>query len=371
MVIAEAQRTLVKSPPELWSELSDPAALARHLGELGEIRIVRTSPEQTVEWEAEDKRGRVEIQPSGWGTKVTLSVTIEGSRRPSDDERTSNGAPNVSAGAAPTADSPSGPMPAEPAPRRPSQTSPELEQKTADVPQAEAADAFVADAFAADGEPAEVEAGSAELPKVEAAAAPIRSGEETSEPTASREHERITPAAEGHPPRGLLWRLRRLGRALRRDASAEKVDESTDQSPGVERALGAPQTAAAVAEPRSAGTPEGGRSAGTHSVLASRATSAVPDASASRATERDSQSSADQVLLRAKGESRENENVTGPSPTPAANQDNPIADTPWSRAREEHHDRYGAEDQVARTTELLSAMLDSLGEAHHRPFSRA
>jgi len=26
---------------------------------------------------------------------------------------------------------------------------------------------------------------------------------------------------------------------------------------------------------------------------------------------------------------------------------------------------------VARTTELLSAMLDSLGEAHHRPFSRA
>ena len=43
MISSEVQRTLVKSPPELWAELSDPAALARHLGELGEIRIVRTS----------------------------------------------------------------------------------------------------------------------------------------------------------------------------------------------------------------------------------------------------------------------------------------------------------------------------------------
>jgi hypothetical protein len=45
-----------------------------------------------------------------------------------------------------------------------------------------------------------------------------------------------------------------------------------------------------------------------------------------------------------------------------------------SRARDEHHetpDDGGEEQQSARTTELLSAMLDSLGEAHHRPFSRA
>ena len=34
-----AQRTLVKSPPELWAEVSDPGALTRHLGDLGEIRI--------------------------------------------------------------------------------------------------------------------------------------------------------------------------------------------------------------------------------------------------------------------------------------------------------------------------------------------
>ena len=48
----EAKRTLVKSPPELWAELSDMAALARHLGEFGEIRITRTEPESVVEWEA-------------------------------------------------------------------------------------------------------------------------------------------------------------------------------------------------------------------------------------------------------------------------------------------------------------------------------
>ena len=77
MISSEVQRTLVKSPPELWAELSDPAALARHLGELGDIRIVRTEPERTVEWAAENTTGTVSIKPSGWGTKVTLSVTRE------------------------------------------------------------------------------------------------------------------------------------------------------------------------------------------------------------------------------------------------------------------------------------------------------
>ncbi len=77
MISSEVQRTLVKSPPELWSELSDPAALARHLGELGEIRIVRVEPEKVVEWAAEHTTGTVSIKASGWGTKVTLSVERE------------------------------------------------------------------------------------------------------------------------------------------------------------------------------------------------------------------------------------------------------------------------------------------------------
>jgi hypothetical protein len=77
MISSEVQRTLVKSPPELWAELSDPTSLARHLGELGEIKITRVEPEKTVEWEAADTTGKVLLKPSGWGTKVTLSAARE------------------------------------------------------------------------------------------------------------------------------------------------------------------------------------------------------------------------------------------------------------------------------------------------------
>jgi hypothetical protein len=77
MISSEVQRTLVKSPPELWAEISDPEALARHLGEFGEIRITRVQPEQKVEWEAPEASGSIVIKPSGWGTKVKLTVTRE------------------------------------------------------------------------------------------------------------------------------------------------------------------------------------------------------------------------------------------------------------------------------------------------------
>jgi hypothetical protein len=77
MISSEVQRTLVKSPPELWAEISDPASLARHLGEFGEIRITRVEAEQRVEWQAGDTTGSVVIKPSGWGTKVKLTVTRE------------------------------------------------------------------------------------------------------------------------------------------------------------------------------------------------------------------------------------------------------------------------------------------------------
>jgi hypothetical protein len=77
MPSVEAQRTLVKSPPELWTELSDPASLARHLGDFGEIRIARIEAETSVEWEAESASGTVKLKPSGWGTKVTLTVARE------------------------------------------------------------------------------------------------------------------------------------------------------------------------------------------------------------------------------------------------------------------------------------------------------
>ncbi len=70
----EASRTLVKSPPELWAECSDASSLARHLGQFGDIRITRLEPETAVAWEGEDVSGTVRLEPSGWGTRVILTV---------------------------------------------------------------------------------------------------------------------------------------------------------------------------------------------------------------------------------------------------------------------------------------------------------
>jgi hypothetical protein len=71
-----AKRTLVKSPPELWEELSEVERLAKHLGAFGEIKISKLDPEHTVAWEGEHASGTVSIEPSGWGTTVTLTAGL-------------------------------------------------------------------------------------------------------------------------------------------------------------------------------------------------------------------------------------------------------------------------------------------------------
>jgi hypothetical protein len=76
-VFSTAQRTLVKSPPELWDELSNPELLARHLEGLGEIRVTRAEHHTAVEWEAEHVSGSVRLEPSGFGTRVMLSLSRE------------------------------------------------------------------------------------------------------------------------------------------------------------------------------------------------------------------------------------------------------------------------------------------------------
>jgi len=72
---SQAHRRLVKSPPELWALVSSEESLGRHLAEFGEIRITRVEPETTVAWEGDRASGTVEISPTGWGTKVTLTAT--------------------------------------------------------------------------------------------------------------------------------------------------------------------------------------------------------------------------------------------------------------------------------------------------------
>lgn len=66
----------MKSPPELWAEVSEVDALARYLGEFGDITITRAEPETTVAWEGNGARGTVELEPTGWGTKVTMTAQV-------------------------------------------------------------------------------------------------------------------------------------------------------------------------------------------------------------------------------------------------------------------------------------------------------
>ncbi len=76
---------MVKSPPELWAELSEVENLERHLGEFGEIKITRAEPETTVAWKGENASGIVELEPTGWGTKVTITAEVAEAAEPASE----------------------------------------------------------------------------------------------------------------------------------------------------------------------------------------------------------------------------------------------------------------------------------------------
>ena len=83
-----AQRTLVKSVPELWAELSEPALLGRMLAEpFGDIRITRLTPESAIAWESELAAGSVELEPSGFGTHVRLTAQLPTVPEPEPEPR--------------------------------------------------------------------------------------------------------------------------------------------------------------------------------------------------------------------------------------------------------------------------------------------
>jgi hypothetical protein len=82
----EVKRTLVKSVPELWAELSDPASLARHLAPFGSVEITRAVPESVVEWTGRRAGGRVRLESSGFGTRVVFQVALAGVPLPAAPE---------------------------------------------------------------------------------------------------------------------------------------------------------------------------------------------------------------------------------------------------------------------------------------------
>ena len=77
MGAVQTQRTLVKSVPEVWAELSEDGVLGRLLGgRFGEIQLTQLTPESSIEWEGELAAGLVELEPSVFGTRVRLSALI-------------------------------------------------------------------------------------------------------------------------------------------------------------------------------------------------------------------------------------------------------------------------------------------------------
>jgi hypothetical protein len=78
MSAVEAQRTVVKSVPELWAALSDATILDELLNEpFGEIRIARLEPETKIDWESDLAHGSVELATSVFGTRMRLTAEIE------------------------------------------------------------------------------------------------------------------------------------------------------------------------------------------------------------------------------------------------------------------------------------------------------
>jgi hypothetical protein len=288
MISSEVERTLVKSPPELWTELSNPDALARHLGEFGEIRITRVEPEHAVEWEAGDTAGTVRIKPSGWGTKVTLTATRE-------------------------IEAPARPVAVEPAAEPPAAAEPALSSEPDPVAHEE----------------------------IEPAAKPIPAPPPASEPepnvlaNATAEPAPAQPHLDPEPSRGFLSRL--FGSRRRRKA-AEHPREP----------------APAACEPRrpNAETADAGL----------QSTQPAPEQGDPFTTIREALYPLTMTAV-------------DPFPTPHLSARSPVEgeiEMPPNRAANHSADLKTAEEVAAEeVTSVLTSVLDRLGAAHHRPFSRA
>jgi len=73
MPSVEVSRTLVKSPPELWAELEGDCLTEA----VGQVKIEAAEPERELSWRADGARGTARLEPSSWGTKVTLTAEVE------------------------------------------------------------------------------------------------------------------------------------------------------------------------------------------------------------------------------------------------------------------------------------------------------
>lgn len=88
--MTEVERTLVKSPPELWELVDDPELMGRWTEELAqgdsEIRVVVANREDgsRLAWRGVTAGASIavelEIAEKGWGTAVSIRMTGDGQR---------------------------------------------------------------------------------------------------------------------------------------------------------------------------------------------------------------------------------------------------------------------------------------------------
>ncbi len=360
-VSSEAKRTLVKSPPELWAELSDPDSLSRHLGELGDVRIVRIDPERAVEWEAAEISGTVLIEPSGWGTKVTLTaIRAQAESAPSPENELAQAA------------EPESPQPetepieaSDPAPESPVAQTPDVGSAQALAPATAAAQvstAVPADAPSPEPEPSPPADALASDPEDAVPSEPLDQEPHLDEPAPFAPEDELAidveplihdePAAaaepEPTPRRGFLARL--FGR--RRN------------QPVVE-----PRLAEHPPEPDSAYEPDEGL-AGEETLEDGDAFGAVAEVEAVDADEAVEQVAVIEATIEA---------AEGADMNPTDGDRSDSARTPpydWQPLVEPEDGEASPDlstelaELEERTTAVLVGVLDRLGAAHHRPFSR-
>lgn len=72
------ERTLVKSPPELWGLVDNPELMARWSAELfgsGDVDVVEREPESRLAWTSNGSaRVELALAEKGWGTNVEIRV---------------------------------------------------------------------------------------------------------------------------------------------------------------------------------------------------------------------------------------------------------------------------------------------------------
>jgi hypothetical protein len=91
MAPMRTERTLVKSPPELWELVDDVDLMRRWTAEIcdglenGSLEVAEREPEERLVWRCGDgPRIELNLAEKGWGTNVTIKAECGGLSRGPD-----------------------------------------------------------------------------------------------------------------------------------------------------------------------------------------------------------------------------------------------------------------------------------------------